>query len=224
MKTTQVHGDVISGSRFPKKHFGAYKTSLAKIPNLVESQVKSYEWLMKDGLNEVFKEFNSIKDYSEKKFEFKFLEATLSEPKSDEYHAKDNKLSYEGTLKARVELLNKTLGTSKEQEVFLADFPIMTNHGTFIISGIERVIVPQLARSFGVFFTSDEVKGKRCFGGKIIPSRGVWIEIETDYDGAIYVRIQRQLAIGTQKQAVLAASLHLQKISKRGGRPPPLSD
>src|SRR3989344_4604390 len=196
MKTTQVHGDVISGSRFPKKHFGAYKTSLAKIPNLVESQVKSYEWLMKDGLNEVFKEFNSIKDYAEKKFEFNFLEAPLSEPKSDEYHAKDNKLSYEGTLKARVELVNKMLGTSKEQEVFLADFPMMTEHGTFIISGIERVIVPQLARSFGVFFTSDEIKGKRCFGGKIIPSRGVWIEIETDYDGAIYVRIDRKRKFG----------------------------
>src|SRR3989338_3197834 len=171
MKHTIVHCDVISGSRFSKKYFGAYKAPLAKIPNLVEPQVKSFEWFKKDGLAEVFKEFTSIKDYSDKKFEFKFLSASLSEAKYDEYHAKENKLSYEGTLKARVELVNKTLGTTKEQEIFLADFPIMTNHGTFIISGIERVIVPQLARSFGVFFTSDEVKGKRCFGGKIIPSR-----------------------------------------------------
>lgn len=192
MKFEQVHGDVISGSRFPKKYFEAYKAPLAKIPNLVEPQVRSFNWLKKEGIQEVFNEFNSIKDYSDKKFEFKFLEASLSEPKYDEYHAKENKLSYEGTLKARVELVNKTLNTSKEQEIFLADFPIMTNHGTFIISGIERVIVPQLARSFGVFFTSDEVKGKRCFGAKIIPSRGVWIEIETDYDGAIYVRIDRK--------------------------------
>src|SRR3989338_8083770 len=196
MKHTIVHCDVISGSRFSKKYFGAYKAPLAKIPNLVEPQVKSFEWFKKDGLAEVFKEFTSIKDYSDKKFEFKFLSASLSEAKYDEYHAKENKLSYEGTLKARVELVNKTLGTTKEQEIFLADFPIMTNHGTFIISGIERVIVPQLARSFGVFFTSDEVKGKRCFGGKIIPSRGVWIEIETDYDGAIYVRIDRKRKFG----------------------------
>jgi DNA-directed RNA polymerase subunit beta len=196
MHTKQIHGDVISGSHLPKKYFGAYKAPLAKIPNLVEPQLKSFEWLVKEGLNEVFKEFSSISDYSGKKFEFRFLDVSLSEPKNDEYYAKDNKLSYEGTLKARVELLNKTLGTTKEQEIFMADFPIMTNHGTFIISGIERVIVPQLARSFGVFFTSDEIKGKRCFGAKIIPSRGVWIEIETDYDGAIYVRIDRKRKFG----------------------------
>ena len=196
MQTKQVHGDVISGSRFPKKYFGAYTAPLSKIPNLVEPQVKSFEWLAREGLNEVFKEFSSINDYSGKKFEFRFLGVTLSEPKNDEYYAKDNKLSYEGTLKATVELVNKTLGTTKEQEIFMADFPIMTKHGTFIISGIERVIVPQLARSFGVFFTSDEIKGKRCFGGKIIPSRGVWIEIETDYDGAIYVRIDRKRKFG----------------------------
>lgn len=196
MKKTQVHGDVISGSRFPKKYFGTYRPPLAKIPNLVESQVNSFEWLAKEGLNEVFKEFSAISDYSGKKFEFRFLSVSLSEPKNDEYSAKDNKLSYEGTLKARVELVNKTLGTTKEQEIFLADFPIMTKHGTFIISGIERVIVPQLARSFGIFFTSDEIKGKRCFGAKIIPSRGVWIEIETDFDGAMYVRIDRKRKFG----------------------------
>src|SRR3990167_6658220 len=196
MSTKVVHGDIISGSRHPKKFFGAYKKPLAHIPNLVEPQQKSFEWLVAEGLKEVFTEFSSIKDYSEKKFEFKFLSAALSEPKYDETNAKENKLSYEGTLKARVELVNKMLNTTKEQEVFLADFPMMTEHGTFIISGIERVIVPQLARSFGVFFTSDEIKGKRCFGGKIIPSRGVWIEIETDYDGAIYVRIDRKRKFG----------------------------
>src|SRR5207247_9743 len=82
--------------------------------------------------------------------------------------------------------------TTKEQEIFMADFPIMTSHGTFIINGIERVIVPQLARSFGVFFTSQELKGRIFFGAKIIPSRGAWIEIESDPDGAIYVRIDRK--------------------------------
>src|SRR5262245_17345607 len=145
MSTKLIHEDVISGSRYPKKHFGGYRTPLVKIPNLVEPQQKSYEWLVREGLNEVFTEFSSIKDYSEKKFEFKFLEASLGEPKFDETHAKENKLSYEGTLKAKVELVNKMLNTTKEQEVFLADFPMMTKHGTFIISGIERVIVPQLA-------------------------------------------------------------------------------
>jgi DNA-directed RNA polymerase subunit beta len=188
--------NAVSGSRFPKKFFKAYRAPLAKSPNLVEPQVNSFDWLVKEGLKEVFAEFSSIKDYSEKKFELRFLDVSLSEPKYDEYHAKENKLSYEGTLKARVEFINKMFGSKKEQEIFLADFPMMTNHGTFIITGIERVIVPQLARSFGVFFTSEEVKGKKCFGGKIIPSRGVWIEIETDYDGAIYVRIDRKRKFG----------------------------
>ncbi len=188
--------NAISGSRLPKKFFKAYRPPLAKMPNLVEPQVKSFEWLVREGLKEVFSEFSSIKDYSEKKFELKFLDVSLSDPKYDEYYAKENKLSYEGTLKARVQFVNKMFGSSKEQEIFLADFPMMTNHGTFIITGIERVIVPQLARSFGVFFTSEEVKGKKCFGGKIIPSRGVWIEIETDYDGALYVRIDRKRKFG----------------------------
>jgi DNA-directed RNA polymerase subunit beta len=134
--------NAISGSRFPKKFFKAYRAPLAKSPNLVEPQIKSFEWLVREGLKEVFAEFSSIKDYSEKKFELRFLDVSLSEPKYDEYHAKENKLSYEGTLKARVEFVNKMFGSKKEQEIFLADFPMMTNHGTFIITCIERVIVP----------------------------------------------------------------------------------
>src|SRR3989344_2287321 len=82
--------------------------------------------------------------------------------------------------------------TEKEQEIFMAYFPRMTDHGTFIISGIERVVVPQLARSFGVFFTSQEIKGKHTFGAKVIPGRGAWIEFETDSDGTVYVRIDRK--------------------------------
>ena len=116
----------------------------------------------------------------------------LEQPKYDEYYAKEKKLSYEAPLKVRVKLTNKVLNTEKEQELFLADFPMMTPHGTFIISGIERVIVPQLARSFGVFFTKIELKGRSLFGVKIIPARGAWIEIETDIDKTIYVRIDRK--------------------------------
>jgi DNA-directed RNA polymerase beta subunit len=83
-------------------------------------------------------------------------------------------------VRAIVKLKNKVAGTEKEQEIFLADLPVMTDHGTFIINGVERVIVPQLARSYGVFFTADEVKGKRHFGAKVIPARGAWIEIEAE--------------------------------------------
>ena len=176
----------------PKKYFSKYKKPLIKFPNLIEAQVKSYQWLVKEGIGEVFKEFSPISDYSGKKFQLDFTSFSLSEPKYDENHAKVNKLSYQGTLKVRVKLLNKILGTVKEQEIFMSDFPLMTNHGTFIINGVERVIVPQLARSFGVFFTESESKGKRYFGAKIIPARGVWIEIESEADGAIYIRIDKK--------------------------------
>ena len=175
-----------------KKFFGRFKKPLAPMPNLVESQMTSFTWLIEKGLKEIFDEFSSIKDYSEKKFQLDFTGFELSAPKYDEYYAKDNKMSYEAPLKVKVKLTNHILKTAKEQEIFLADFPLMTAHGTFIVSGIERVIVPQLARSFGVFFTSQEVKGRILFGAKIIPSRGAWIEIETDAENVLYVRVDKK--------------------------------
>jgi DNA-directed RNA polymerase subunit beta len=175
-----------------KKYFGKFKKPLISVPNLVSHQTKSFEWLLEKGLAEIFKEFSPIKDYAEKKFELSFTSFEISKPKFNEHFAKDNKLSYEGQLKAKVKLKNKLLSTEKEQEIFLADLPLMTDHGTFVINGIERVIVPQLARSFGVFFTSNEVKGKSYFGAKIIPARGAWIEIESDADDLIYVKIDKK--------------------------------
>ncbi|MBI2065722.1 MAG: DNA-directed RNA polymerase subunit beta [Candidatus Zambryskibacteria bacterium] len=175
-----------------KKYFGRFKKPLAEIPNLVISQIESFKWLIEKGLKEVFEEFSSIKDFSEKKFQLDFVGFELAEPKFDEYTAKDRKLSYEAPLKVRVRLKNLIVNTEREQEIFMADFPLMTSHGTFIISGIERVVVPQLARSTGVSFTAQELKGKKTFGAKIIPGRGAWIELETDLDGTIYVRIDRK--------------------------------
>jgi DNA-directed RNA polymerase subunit beta len=175
-----------------KKYFSRHKKPLVEFPNLIENQLVSFNWLVEKGIKEVFKEFSPINDYSEKKFQLDFTSFSLGEPKFDEEYSKINKLTYEGPLKARVKLLNKSIGTSKEQEVFMADVPLMTKHGTFIINGVERVIVPQLTRSFGVFFTEQDLKGKRFFGAKIIPARGVWIEIESDPDGAIYVRIDKK--------------------------------
>src|SRR3990167_698499 len=179
-------------TKLPKKVFAHYKKPLIKFPNLIESQTTSYKWLVEKGLAEVFKEFSPINDYSSKKFQLEFSSFSLGEPKYDEYHAKTNKLTYETQLKARVRLTNKTMGTTKEQEMFLADLPMMTTHGTFVINGVERVIVPQLARSYGVFFTAEEVKGKRHFGAKLIPQRGAWIEMEAEATGDIAVRIDRK--------------------------------
>jgi DNA-directed RNA polymerase subunit beta len=175
-----------------KKYFSRYKKPLVEFPNLIEDQLNSFNWLVEKGIKEVFKEFSPINDYSDKKFQLDFTSFSLGEPKFDEEYSKINKLTYEGPLKARVRLLNKSIGTSKEQEIFMADVPLMTKHGTFIINGVERVIVAQLTRSFGVFFTEQESKSKRYFGAKIIPARGVWIEVESDSDGAVYVRIDKK--------------------------------
>lgn len=176
----------------PKKYFSRYKKPLVEFPNLIEAQVKSFKWLMETGIGEVFKEFSPIIDYSGKKFQLEFTSFSLGEPKTDENNSKINKLSYQGLLKARVKLTNKILGTVKEQEIFMSELPLMTSHGTFIINGVERVIVPQLARSFGVFFTESENKGQKYFGAKIIPARGVWIEVESEADGGIYIRIDKK--------------------------------
>lgn len=178
--------------RLTKKYFSRYKKPLVEFPDLVEIQTDSYKKLIEKGLKKVFEEFSPIKDYSGKKFEIEFTKLEISAPKYDEFHAKEFKLTYEAPMRALVKLENKILGVSKEQEIFMADFPLMTSHGTFIINGVERVFVPQLARSFGIFFTAQEIKRTRYFGAKIIPARGVWVEIESDPDGAIYVRIDKK--------------------------------
>ncbi len=180
---------------YPKKYFKAYQKPLIPIPDLVQDQRDSFERLIKDGIKEVFEEFSPIKDFSEKKFELVFGDIELGEPAMTEQEAKEYKLSYEAPLKVKVTLKNKVLGTEKEQEIFMSEVPMMTKNVTFIISGIERVIVPQLARSFGVFFTSSIIKGDRFFGAKIIPLRGAWIEMETEPDEAVYVRLDRKRKI-----------------------------
>ncbi|HTK33281.1 MAG TPA: DNA-directed RNA polymerase subunit beta [Candidatus Paceibacterota bacterium] len=176
----------------PKKYFSRYQSPLTEMPNLVESQLTSFAALLEHGFGNLLKEFSPIKDYAEKKFELSMGGIELVQPKFDEHYAKVNKLNYEGQIKVKVHLKNKTLNVEKEQEMFLADIPLMTDHGTFIINGVERVIAPQLARSFGIFFTSNEVKGKNYFGAKVIPARGVWMEIEMDTDGTILCRIDRK--------------------------------
>ncbi len=184
--------DEVYGGKLEKKYFKKFKKPLIDIPNLVDHQMKSYRWLLDEGVAEVLKEFSPIKDYADKKFELSFTGMEVASPKYDEFYSKDKKISYEGQLKAKVKLKNKTLGTIKEQEIFLSDIPLMTDHGTFIINGIERVIVPQLARSYGIFFTLNDAKGKNFFGAKIIPARGAWVEIESESDGAIYVKIDKK--------------------------------
>ena len=176
----------------PKKHFSRYREPLTEMPNLVESQLVSFGDLLENGIPNLLKEFSPITDYAGKKFDLSMGGLELIRPKYDEHFAKDNKMNYEGQIKIKVVLKNKSLNVTKEQEMFLADLPLMTDHGTFIINGVERVIVPQLARSFGMFFTATESKGKEYFGAKIIPARGVWMEIDAEADGSIFCRIDRK--------------------------------
>ncbi len=191
-RPANVLTDGIKGGKLEKKYFSKFKKPLIDIPNLVDHQVRSYDWLLKTGIGEVFKEFSPIKDYANKKFELSFTDFEITKPKFDEFEAKEKKISYDGQLKAKVKLKNKSIGTETEQEIFLSDIPLMTAHGTFIINGIERVIVPQLARSYGIFFTLNDAKGKNQFGAKIIPARGAWLEIESEADGVIYVKIDKK--------------------------------
>src|SRR3990167_6830810 len=165
-----------------QKTFGAYRAPSVPFPDLVGHQRSSFDWLLQDGLTELFKEFSPITDYSGKKFQMQFESFEIGEPKYDETFARENMRTYEAPIKVTVKLLNKTFGSEKTQEIFLTDMPMMTPHGSFIVSGVERAIVPQLARSFGAFFVSELIRGKPYFGAKIIPLRGVWIEIVSAVD------------------------------------------
>ncbi|MCE9541406.1 DNA-directed RNA polymerase subunit beta [Candidatus Kaiserbacteria bacterium] len=176
----------------PQKYFGRHQEPLVKLPSLVESQIASFTEFVEGGAERVFKEFSPISDHSGKKFELKLVKFSFGDLRWDEHYAKQQMKTYEAPLSMVVKLKNKTTGDEKEQEIFLADFPWMTAHGTFIINGVERIIVPQLARSYGVFFEAIPYKGKNYFAAKVIPARGVWIEIESDADGGIYVKIDRK--------------------------------
>jgi len=190
-----------------KKTFGRYKTPLTEMPNLVQHQTNSFEQFLSKGMGDLLKEFSPISDYAEKKFDLTFDDIKITKPDHDEFYAKENRLSYECSVKINATLTNKISGSEKTQEIFMLDLPMMTDHGTFIVNGIEKVIVPQLARSFGIFFNVDDTKTKRLFGAKIIPARGSWLEFETDTNDAMYVKIDRKRKIAvTSLLRVLGAT------------------
>lgn len=162
------------------------------MPDLIEIQKDSYRWFIKDGLVELFDEINPITDFIGRDLELYFEDYYLDEPKFSEVESREKNITYEAPLRVKARLLNKKTGQAINQEVFLGDFPLMTGNGTFIINGIERVVVSQLIRSAGVMFTAEFIKGKKCYGAKIIPNRGAWLEIETDSNKVIWVRIDRK--------------------------------
>ncbi len=166
-----------------------------EMPNLIEAQIRSYKWFWEKGLKELFEEINSIKDFTGKNLELFFGEYFLDKPKYDEKTAKERNTTFEAPLYVSVKLVNKVTGKTKTQDVYLGDFPLMTPRGTFVINGVERVVVSQLVKSPGVFFSGETARGRNWYGAKIIPNRGAWLEVETDINGVISVKIDRKRRI-----------------------------
>ena len=184
-----------------KKHFNAAgraffskEDAILETPDLIAHQKKSWKDFVDNGLSEIFEEINPIDDYTGQKLSLRFKSYEFQAPKTTKEFAKENNLTFEAPLHVQVELTNKVTGEVKEQEIYLGDYPWMTNQGTFIINGTERVIVSQLIRSEGVYFNAETGSdGKKYYGAKLIPVRGAWLEFETDpKTGVIYVKIDRR--------------------------------
>ncbi|KYQ85898.1 DNA-directed RNA polymerase subunit beta [Thermoactinomyces vulgaris] len=162
-----------------------------ELPNLIEIQLKSYQWFLDEGLREMFRDISPIEDFTGN-LVLEFIDYSLGEPKYTVEEAKDHQVTYAAPLRVKVRLINKETGEVKEQEVFMGDFPLMTETGTFIINGAERVIVSQLVRSPSVYYnTKVDKNGKPTYTATVIPNRGAWLELETDAKDIIYVRIDR---------------------------------
>lgn len=161
------------------------------MPNLIEVQKQSYQWFINEGLREMFDDISPIQDFTGN-LVLEFVDYSLGQAKYDVEECKERDMTYSAPLKVKVRLINKETGEVKEQEVFMGDFPLMTEKGTFIINGAERVIVSQLVRSPGVYYTEQlDPSGVKIYGATIIPNRGAWLEFESDVNRNIYVRVDR---------------------------------
>ncbi|NLG33229.1 MAG: DNA-directed RNA polymerase subunit beta, partial [Syntrophomonadaceae bacterium] len=161
------------------------------LPNLIQVQLSSYQWFIEKGLKEALQEVFPISDFTGN-LELDFIGYSLGEPKYSVHECKERDVSYQAPLKLRVRLTDKENGEIKESEVYMGDLPLMTDNGTFIINGAERVVVSQLVKSPGVYFSDRiDLAGNKLFGATIIPNRGAWFELEMDSAGVIYTRIDK---------------------------------
>lgn len=183
-------GQLVQYGRRQRRSYARIKEVL-EVPNLIEIQQKSYQWFLDEGLREMFRDISPIQDFTGN-LVLEFIDYSLGEPKYTVDDAKERDVTYAAPLRVKVRLLNKETGEVKEQEVFMGDFPLMTETGTFIINGAERVIVSQLVRSPSVYFsTKIDKNGKSSYTATMIPNRGAWLELEMDAKDIIYVRIDR---------------------------------
>ncbi|WP_195576682.1 DNA-directed RNA polymerase subunit beta [Paenibacillus sp. 1001270B_150601_E10] len=183
-------GHLVQNGRRTRRSYARIKEVL-EVPNLIEIQQKSYQWFLDEGLREMFQDISPIQDFTGN-LVLEFVDYSLGEPKYSVDESKERDVTYAAPLRVKVRLLNKETGEVKEQEVFMGDFPLMTETGTFIINGAERVIVSQLVRSPSVYFSTKlDKNGKKNYSATVIPNRGAWLELETDAKDIIYVRIDR---------------------------------
>ncbi len=175
----------------PRKLFEHVNTA-ADLPDLIAAQKASYAWFLEQGVRELFDEVSPIRDFIGRDLELSFGEYYLDDPKFDELTSRLKNVTFEAPMRVKARLKNLRTNETKEQEIYLGDFPVMTPRGTFIVNGVERVVVSQLVRSAGAFFTAETVRGRRHYGAKIIPNRGAWLELETDAKNVIWVKIDRK--------------------------------
>lgn len=184
-------GQVVQYGRHRKRRNYARISEVLELPNLIEIQTKSYDWFLKEGLLEMFRDISPIEDFTGNP-SLEFVDYRLGEPKYDLEESKNRDATYAAPLRVKVRLIIKETGEVKEQEVFMGDFPLMTDTGTFVINGAERVIVSQLVRSPSVYFNEKiDKNGRENYDATIIPNRGAWLEYETDAKDIVYVRIDR---------------------------------
>ncbi|QGH32708.1 DNA-directed RNA polymerase subunit beta [Gracilibacillus salitolerans] len=184
-------GQLVQYGRHRQRRSFARISEVLELPNLIEIQTASYQWFLDEGLREMFQDISPIEDFAGN-LSLEFVDYSLGEPKYPVDESKERDVTYNAPLRVKVRLLNNETGEVKEQEVFMGDFPLMTETGTFIINGAERVIVSQLVRSPSVYFNKKiDKNGKRGYGATVIPNRGAWLEFETDAKDVVHVRIDR---------------------------------
>jgi DNA-directed RNA polymerase subunit beta len=192
----------------PERISFARMPDVVPMPGLIQVQLDSFEWFKKEGLREVFAEISPIEDFTGKSLSLEFIVSPepFGVPKYSEEECRDKDLTYSAPLNVQVRLINKETGEIIEKEIYMGDFPLMTGEGTFIVNGTERVVVSQLVRSPGVYFTTDEdaTSGRSLFMGKLIPNRGAWLEFETSNKNLLTVKIdrKRKLPVTTLLRAI----------------------
>ena len=187
----QLTGQLVQYGRHRKRRSYARINEVLELPNLIEIQTASYNWFLEEGMREMFKDISPIEDF-QGNLSLEFVDYKLEEPKYEVDESKERDVTYNAPLRVKVRLLNNETGEVKEQEVFMGDFPLMTDTGTFIINGAERVIVSQLVRSPSVYFNEKlDKNGKMGYTATVIPNRGAWLEFETDAKDVVHVRIDR---------------------------------